>query len=55
MSFWRDVAEWLGGVPCDFAGPEEVTAVVERRGFKTRRVLIRPPGANNEYLFERLG
>jgi len=55
MSFWRDVEDWLGGLPCEFAGPEEVTAFVERRGFKTRRVLIRPPGANNEYLFERLG
>jgi 2-polyprenyl-6-hydroxyphenyl methylase/3-demethylubiquinone-9 3-methyltransferase len=54
MSFWRDVEDWLGGLPCEFAAPNDVTSFVERQGFETLNVLVRPPGANNEYLFKRV-
>jgi 2-polyprenyl-6-hydroxyphenyl methylase/3-demethylubiquinone-9 3-methyltransferase len=55
MSLWRDVEDWLGGLPCEFATPEEVEAFVSPRGFLTENVLIRPPGQNNEYLLRRAG
>jgi SAM-dependent methyltransferase len=55
MSFWRDVADWLGGLPCEWADPEEVSAFVEARGFETVRVIPGSPGGNAEYLFRRSG
>ncbi len=53
MSLWRDVEDWLGGLPCEFATPGGVQAFAAERGFELRDALIRPPGANNEYLLHR--
>jgi SAM-dependent methyltransferase len=53
MSFWRDVEDWLGGLPYEFAEPEEVEAHVRRLGLGVVRVLVRSPGNNNEYLISR--
>jgi 2-polyprenyl-6-hydroxyphenyl methylase/3-demethylubiquinone-9 3-methyltransferase len=55
MSFWRDVEDWLGGLPFEFASEADVTRFVTERGFSVERVLRRPPGANNEYLLRRSG
>lgn len=49
MSLWRDVEDWLGGLPCEFATPEEVQAFARQRGFELEGTVIAPPGANNEY------
>lgn len=54
MSLWRDVEDWLGGLPCQFATPAGVRTFAAQRGFDLRRTLIRPPGANNEYLLRRV-
>ncbi len=54
MSFWRDVEDWLGGLPFEFTSSEKVTAFVARRGFAVEAVTRRRPGANDEYLFRRL-
>jgi hypothetical protein len=53
MSLWRDVEDWLGGLPCEFATPDELEAFVTTRGFKMENVLVRPPAENNEYLMRR--
>lgn len=53
MSFWRDVEDWLGGLPCEFAEEPEVRAFVEARGFEVARVQVGKPGANSEYLLRR--
>jgi SAM-dependent methyltransferase len=53
MSFWRDVEDWLGGLPCAFTTVEEVTSFVRRQGFERERTIRRAPGANNEYLVRR--
>jgi 2-polyprenyl-6-hydroxyphenyl methylase/3-demethylubiquinone-9 3-methyltransferase len=53
MSFWRDVADWLGGLPCEFASEGEVTDFATARGLLVEKVLVRPPGGNNEYLLRR--
>lgn len=50
MTFWRDVEDWLGGLPWEFATTEEVVAFVERRGFEVVQVLEQGSGGNNEYL-----
>jgi 2-polyprenyl-6-hydroxyphenyl methylase/3-demethylubiquinone-9 3-methyltransferase len=52
MSFWRDIEDWLGGLPYEFAEPNEVEAHVTGRGFRVSKTTVRPPGANNEYLIE---
>ena len=53
MSLWRDVEDWLGGLPCEFATPEGIEAFAAERGFDLVHTVIRPPGANNEYLLRR--
>ncbi len=53
MSYWRDVEDWLGGLPCEFSTPEEVTAFLTERGFETVRVSRGSPGGCAEYLLRR--
>jgi SAM-dependent methyltransferase len=50
MSLWRDVEDWLGGLPCEFATPESVEAVAYAHDFDVESVVVAPPGANSEYL-----
>ena len=53
MNFWRDVEDWLGGLPFEFTDPEEF---LERlpEGCVIETVLERAPGACNEYLVRRV-
>ena len=53
MNFWRDVEDWLGGLPYQEVEPEELCPFVEKRGFRLVSTKVRAPGGNNEYLFER--
>jgi 2-polyprenyl-6-hydroxyphenyl methylase/3-demethylubiquinone-9 3-methyltransferase len=53
MRFWRDVEDWLGGLPCEFADEHEVRDFASSHGFVVERVLRRGPGGNNEYLLRR--
>src|SRR5207249_11475966 len=53
MGFWRDVVDWLGGLPCEFASTDEVRAFAEARGFRLEHVAVGTPGANNEYQIGR--
>lgn len=53
MSFWRDVEDWLGGLPYEYATPDEVTSFVSTRGLVMINIIVRPPGACNEYLMIR--
>jgi SAM-dependent methyltransferase len=54
MSFWRDVEDWLGGLPCEFVDESDICAFATARGFTVERVVRRSPGANNEYLIRRV-
>ena len=45
MSFWRDVEDWLGGLPYEYATPDEVSSFVSARGSVVTNVIMRPPGA----------
>ncbi len=55
MSFWRDVEDWLGGLPFEYTSYKEVRRIAARRGCVVEQVLNGPPGANNEYLLRRPG
>lgn len=54
MSFWRDVVDWLGGLPCEFASEDEVQQFAARHGFRLEHVVVGTPGANNEYRLRRV-
>lgn len=53
MSLWRDVEDWLGGLPCEFTEAPAVEKFVSAHGFRVENVLVRGPGGNNEYLLRR--
>lgn len=52
MSFWRDVEDWLGGLPFEFTEPHEFEGHLPE-GYSIERTLVRAPGACNEYLVRR--
>jgi 2-polyprenyl-6-hydroxyphenyl methylase/3-demethylubiquinone-9 3-methyltransferase len=53
MSFWRDVEDWLGGLPYEYASVDEVEDFLRPRGFALARVARDPLWGCNEFLFER--
>ena len=53
MSFWRDVVDWLGGLPCEFTDVAEFRRRLPP-GYELVHVLERAPGACNEYLVRRV-
>ena len=52
MSFWRDVEDWLGGLPFEFTEPQEFADRLPD-GYSLEHSLVRAPGACNEYLVRR--
>lgn len=54
MDYWRDVEDWLGGLPFEYAAPVEVHKFAERNGFRLEAELVRRPGGCNEYLLRRV-
>jgi SAM-dependent methyltransferase len=50
MTFWRDVEDWLGGLPWEFATRDEVVAFAEGHGFDVVHVVEEGAGGNNTYL-----
>lgn len=52
MSFWRDVEDWLGGLPFEYTDLSEFTRRLPE-GYEVEAFLERPPGACNEYLVRR--
>ena len=53
MSLWRDVEDWLGGLPCEFTEAPAVEEFALGHGFRVEHVTLRGPGGNNEYLLRR--
>lgn len=54
MSYLRDLEDWLGGLPCEFAEPPDVKRFLSARGFELERTRIAPPKSCNEYLCRRV-
>ena len=53
MSFWRDVEDWLGGLPYEFAEVDDVRDFVRARDLAVVRVRRQGPGGNDEFLIRR--
>jgi len=54
MSPWRDVVDWVGGLPFEVSRPEEVFDFCRRRGFTLLRLATAGGGHGcNEFVFER--
>lgn len=56
MSPWRDVVDWVGGLPFEVAKPEEIFDFYAKRGFSLRAMRTNAGGLGcNEYLFKNIG
>jgi len=52
MSAWRDVVDWVGGLPFEAAKPEEIFKFYRERGFVLRQLKTCAGGLGcNEYVF----
>jgi 2-polyprenyl-6-hydroxyphenyl methylase/3-demethylubiquinone-9 3-methyltransferase len=55
MDRWRDMVDWVGGYPYEFATPEEVFDFCRERGFGLLNLRCGGVGLGcNEFVFERL-
>jgi 2-polyprenyl-6-hydroxyphenyl methylase/3-demethylubiquinone-9 3-methyltransferase len=55
MSPWRDVVDWVGGYPYEFAKPEEIFDFYKNRGFALSRQRTFNGNGCDEFLFVRAG
>ena len=53
MDFWRDVDDWLGGLPYEYCKPDPVVDLLSDRGFSLVRLKTTTSSGNNEFLFQR--
>ncbi|RMD57761.1 class I SAM-dependent methyltransferase [Candidatus Woesearchaeota archaeon] len=53
MSFMRDVTDWLGGYPYEYATPAEIEEHCKRRGLKLVKIKHRKGTGCNEFVFKR--
>ena len=51
MSAWRDVIDWVGGLPFQVAGPDEVESFCESRGLEMTRLIPEPGSGCNQFVF----
>jgi 2-polyprenyl-6-hydroxyphenyl methylase/3-demethylubiquinone-9 3-methyltransferase len=55
MSRWRDIVDWVGGYPYEYARPDSIFGFYRRRGFAMRRLTCAPgPLGCNELVFEKM-
>ena len=54
MSRWRDVIDWVGGYPYEFAPPEEIFDFFRTRGFQLTKMKCGGVGLGcNEFVFQK--
>jgi 2-polyprenyl-6-hydroxyphenyl methylase/3-demethylubiquinone-9 3-methyltransferase len=54
MSPWRDVVDWVGGLPFEVASPESVVSFCRERGFELCTQTTQGAGHGcNEFVFSR--
>jgi len=53
MNFYRDIDDWIGGLPYEFANPSETVDFLSDRGFELIRLRTAESCGCNEYLFRR--
>lgn len=55
MSPWRDVVDWIGGWPFEWAKPEDVFEFFRNHGFTLCKLVTRQGYGCNEFVFENRG
>jgi 2-polyprenyl-6-hydroxyphenyl methylase/3-demethylubiquinone-9 3-methyltransferase len=54
MSHWRDIIDWVGGYPYEYARPEEIFDFYRARGFELTKMKCGGVGVGcNEFVFQR--
>jgi len=54
MDPWRDVVDWVGGLPFEVAKPEQIFEFLKARGFVLQRLVTCAGGLGcNEFVFQR--
>ena len=54
MNRWRDVVDWVGGLPYEYAAPEEIFEFYKKRGFRLAKLKCKGVGLGcNEFVFEK--
>jgi 2-polyprenyl-6-hydroxyphenyl methylase/3-demethylubiquinone-9 3-methyltransferase len=54
MSVWRDIVDWVGGLPFEVAKPEEIFVFFRDRGFELEQMVTCAGGHGcNEFVFRR--
>lgn len=53
MSPWRDVVDWVGGLPFEVATPEQVFRFYRARGFQLQELTTSGGLGCNEFVFQR--
>jgi 2-polyprenyl-6-hydroxyphenyl methylase/3-demethylubiquinone-9 3-methyltransferase len=51
MSFWRDIEDWLGGLPYEYCKPDHAVDFLSRQGFALVRLEATTSRGINEFLF----
>jgi 2-polyprenyl-6-hydroxyphenyl methylase/3-demethylubiquinone-9 3-methyltransferase len=56
MSHWRDIVDWVGGYPYEFATPEQIFDFYRERGFRLTKLKCGGVGLGcNEFVFVKEG
>lgn len=55
MNFWRDVDDWLRGLPYEYCKPDQVVGFLSECGFVLLRLRISESWGCNEFLFKSEG
>jgi 2-polyprenyl-3-methyl-5-hydroxy-6-metoxy-1,4-benzoquinol methylase len=55
MNRWRDIIDWVGGYPYEYASTDAITAFFGGRGFRAERVVPTGGLGCNEFVFVRNG
>jgi 2-polyprenyl-6-hydroxyphenyl methylase/3-demethylubiquinone-9 3-methyltransferase len=54
MDAWRDVVDWVGGLPFEVAKPEEIFDFFRKRGFVLEKMVTQGGSLGcNEFVFQK--
>ena len=53
MNTYHDIVDWLGGLPYEVAGEDEVLRFGRKYGLVLERIKVKNEGANSIYVFSR--
>lgn len=54
MNRWRDIIDWVGGLPYEYAAPDDIFEFYKKRGFQLTKIKCKAVGLGcNEFVFEK--